>query len=215
MLTRRSSTPATPARGMTLLELMVAMTVFAIALTFAIPSFAEWLQNSQIRSTAESMQNGIQFARAEAVRRNSPTQFQLVSATDNTCVLSTAGPYWVVNLPTTAAATPVGACGAAQSDATSPFMLQFSPVVSTRALSSIALAASQSVISFDGLGRQTAAVNPAKASAPLSVDITPVNTSSCLASGGTLRCLRVTVSTAGQVRMCDPSLAAGSAPAAC
>ncbi|WP_213957179.1 MULTISPECIES: GspH/FimT family pseudopilin [unclassified Variovorax] len=202
-------------RGMTLIELMVSITIFAIALTLSIPSFGEWLQNSQLRSTAESMQNGIQFARAEAVRRNNPTQFQFVSTTDNTCALATAGPYWVVNMPTTAAATPVGACGATPSDATSPYILQFSPVVSTRALTSMTVAASQKVISFDGLGRQTASVNPATPAAQFSVDITPVNTSSCVANGGTLRCLRVTVSTMGQVRMCDPSLTAGSTPTAC
>lgn len=202
------------ARGVSLIELMVAVAIFAIALVFGVPSFAEWIQNSQIRSTAESLQNGIQFARAEAVRRNNPTQFQLVTAPDNSCKLSTAGPYWVVNLPTTTAASPVGACGSAISDTASPFILQSSPTVSTRALTSIAVNASQAIISFDGLGRQTAAVNPAQASALLTVDITPANTNSCLANGGNLRCLRVTVTTMGQVRMCDPNLATGL-PAAC
>jgi type IV fimbrial biogenesis protein FimT len=202
-------------RGMSLIELMIAVAIFAIALAFGVPSFGEWIQNTQIRSTAESLQNGIQFARAEAVRRNNPTQFQLVTTPNNSCALSTAGPYWVVNLPTTTAASPVGACGAGVSDTTSPFILQSSPIVSTRALTSILVNASQSVISFDGLGRQTASVNPVQASALLTVDITPTSTSSCVKNGGNLRCLRITVTTTGQSRMCDPSLAAGSGPTAC
>jgi type IV fimbrial biogenesis protein FimT len=203
-------------RGVSLIELMVAITVLAIALAIGIPSFGEWISNMQIRSTAESLQNGLQFARSEAVRRNNPTQFQLVTTSDNSCVLSTAGPYWVVNLPTTAASSPASACGSAVSDTTAPYILQSSPVVSTRALTSITLSASpQAIISFDGLGRQTTSANPAKAAAALAIDVRSSNTSSCVANGGPLRCLRVTVSTSGQVRMCDPSVTSGSTPTAC
>ena len=190
---------------------MVAVAVLAVALAIGMPSFADWISNMRIRSTAESLQNGLQFARSEAVRRNNPTQFQLVTTATNSCALSTAGPYWVVNLPTTAASTPAGACGAAVSDATAPYILQVSPVVSTKALTSVTLAASQSVISFDGLGRQTASANPATAALALSIEVKSSNASSCLQTGGTgtLRCLRVTVSTSGQIRMCDPYAATG------
>jgi type IV fimbrial biogenesis protein FimT len=206
--------PAGLARGVSLIELMIGISILAVALMFGVPSFGEWIQNTRIRSMAESLQNGIQFARAEAVRRNSPTQFQFVTTTDSSCVLSTAGPYWVVNLPTATAASPTGACGAAVSDTTAPYILQLSPVVSSTSAKSTMLSATRTVISFDGLGRQTAAVNPARAAAALSVDITPPATSSCLVNGGSLRCLRVTVTLMGQTRMCDPA-AAGTSAAAC
>ena len=200
---------------MSLIELLIGIGIVAILLTLGAPSFGEWIKNTRIRSTAESLQNGIQFARAEAVRRNSPTQFQLVTTPDSSCLLSTAGPYWVVNLPTATATSPAGACGAAISDTTSPYILQLSPVVSSTAQASIALSASQSVISFDGLGRQTASVNPLTPAAPLTINVTPSDTTTCLANGGTLRCLQLTVTTMGQIRMCDPSLASGSTLTAC
>ncbi len=46
-----------------------------------------------------------------------------------------------------------------------------------------------------------------------SVDITP-SADTCAADGGDARCLRVTVSPGGMVRMCDPALPA-DAPAGC
>jgi type IV fimbrial biogenesis protein FimT len=191
---------------MTLIELMVGVAIVAITLMFGIPSFAGWLMNARIRSTAEVLQNGLQFARAEAVRRDTPVRFQLVDTLTNSCVLSAAGPYWVVNL--TASATPAGACANAVSDATSPYLLSLSPVVSSAVVTS--LAGSRAAIGFDGLGRLTAIANPASGIGTLTIKVTS-SSASCIASGGTARCLNVVVSPAGEVRMCDPSRATSSA----
>jgi len=56
--------------GFTLVELMTVITVMAIMLFFALPNFNVWLQNTQIRTAGEAILNGLQLARAEAVRRN-------------------------------------------------------------------------------------------------------------------------------------------------
>ena len=56
--------------GFTLIELMVAITVLAIMLFIALPNFAVWMQNTQIRTAGEAVLNGMQLARAEAIRRN-------------------------------------------------------------------------------------------------------------------------------------------------
>lgn len=64
-------------RGFSLVELMVGIVVMAILLSLAIPSFKNWMQNSQIRNAAESIQNGLQRARAEAVARNANIEFVL------------------------------------------------------------------------------------------------------------------------------------------
>lgn len=64
-------------RGFSLIELMIAITVMAILMGLAVPSFKIWMQNSQIRNGAESIQNGLQRARAEAVARNANIEFVL------------------------------------------------------------------------------------------------------------------------------------------
>ncbi len=64
-------------RGVTLIELMIAIAVMAILLAIGVPSFTVWLQNSQIRTATESIVNGLQLARAEAVRRNAQVSFTL------------------------------------------------------------------------------------------------------------------------------------------
>ncbi len=56
--------------GVTLVELVVGIAVIGILVMVALPNFTIWIQNSQIRTAAEGLNNGLQFARAEAVRRN-------------------------------------------------------------------------------------------------------------------------------------------------
>lgn len=54
---------------------MIGITILAILLGAAMPSFQTWLQNTQIRNAAESITNGLQRARAEAVARNTNVAF--------------------------------------------------------------------------------------------------------------------------------------------
>lgn len=64
-------------QGFSLVELMVGIAIMAVLASLALPSYKVWMQNSRIRATAESIQNGLQIARAEAVKRNLPVQFEL------------------------------------------------------------------------------------------------------------------------------------------
>lgn len=68
--------------GFTLIELMIAIAVIGISLTFAIPAYRTWIQNTQIRNGAEAILNGIQLARGEAVQRNTNIQFVLGNKAD-------------------------------------------------------------------------------------------------------------------------------------
>ena len=63
--------------GFGLIELMVAVAILGIVLTFALPSYRAWIQNTKVRTVAESIQNGVQKARSEALMRNTPVQFTL------------------------------------------------------------------------------------------------------------------------------------------
>jgi type IV fimbrial biogenesis protein FimT len=69
--------PKTNAAGFTLVELMIAIVVMAILTGLAMPSFVQMMRNSEIRAAAESVRNGIQRARAEAVTRNTRVNFIL------------------------------------------------------------------------------------------------------------------------------------------
>ena len=62
-------------RGFTLIEMMIALAVFAFLVLIAGPQYADFLGNSQIRNGAENTLTGVRLAQAEAVRGNVLTQF--------------------------------------------------------------------------------------------------------------------------------------------
>ncbi len=68
-------------RGFTLIELMVALAILALLLLLGLPSFKTFMRNSEIRSTSESIINGLRAATAEAANRNRNVTFELPSAT--------------------------------------------------------------------------------------------------------------------------------------
>jgi type IV fimbrial biogenesis protein FimT len=76
-------------RGFTLIELMLALAILALLLLLGMPSFTTFLRNSEIRSTAESIVNGLRTASAEAARQNAQVRFTLAGAGDAS---------WAINL---------------------------------------------------------------------------------------------------------------------
>lgn len=63
--------------GFTMVELMVTVGVFALLSALAVPTLRSVIENSHIRAAAQSLQNGLGMARAEAVRLNTQVQFAL------------------------------------------------------------------------------------------------------------------------------------------
>jgi type IV fimbrial biogenesis protein FimT len=207
---RRKSTAAAP-RGVSLIELLVGIAILAIAIAIGAPSFAEWINNSQIRSTAESVQSGLQFARSEAVRRNAVVRMQLTTTVDNGCAVDKNGTNWVVNM--SASTSPATKCGADVSDINSPFLLQKGTSVSSKA--SATVSGSQAVVAFNGLGRVVDTTNPTTAIGTSTINIKSSRGACAADPIGTLRCLRVVVTPGGQIRMCDPKRTDTTDPMVC
>jgi prepilin-type N-terminal cleavage/methylation domain-containing protein len=104
------------ARGFTLVELMIAIVIVVILMAFGVSGLREWSGRASVRAGMENVQNALQIAQSEAVRRNQLVEFSLlasrpapVSGSDNVSVVNTAaaenGAYWVVRVPPEAGAT--------------------------------------------------------------------------------------------------------------
>jgi len=178
--------------GVSLIETLIGMAIVVIVLAAGAPSFSTYLQNSQIRNAAESLQNGLSLARAEAARRN--TNVQLVLGT---------GSAWTVGCTTADASCPASIQTRSAAEGSNNAAVTTSQVItSTNALA--ASAAFTTALSFNGFGK--ASTLPPGNSALF--DITNPTGGTCASAGGTMRCLRVVVSAGGQIRMCDPKLTA-------
>jgi type IV fimbrial biogenesis protein FimT len=159
-------------------ELMVGIVVLSILLSLAVPSFQLWIQNTQVRTAAESVQSGLQMARAQAVARNANVEFTMG-----------AGLSWSVNWINGGVkiTVPNGAKAANEGAAT---------------ISAAILPAGTTTITFNSLGGVNPANDPA-GSSPGTPPLTSITLSSSTANSAPLR---VTVGAGGNTRMCDPML---------
>jgi type IV fimbrial biogenesis protein FimT len=197
--------------GFSLVELIVTLFIVSTLMALAAPNFSEWIQNSRIRTTSEALLAGLQLTKSEAVSRNARVRFQLTSTLDSDCVQSTSGRNWVVNLdPASDDDAVEGDCNAAPSDTTAPRILQTR--TAAEGSDGVAVDADSATLVFNGLGR----VVPAP-TGDVVFDVTPADGTGCAADPddpGPMTCLRITVSPAGQIRMCNPA-AASDNPQAC
>jgi len=83
-------------RGLTLIELMMAIAIAAILLAVAAPSFQQALNGNRLGSAANELASAINLARAEAVRQN--RRAVLCRSTDDSACDGTASrwPGWIV-----------------------------------------------------------------------------------------------------------------------
>jgi type IV fimbrial biogenesis protein FimT len=196
-------------RGFTLIELMIGLALFALVMMLAMPTFTTMLQNARLRGVAESVQAGVQMARAEALRRNQTVEFLLTKddpdpANVTTLAPNTNGPNWAVRLDGSAseddfiegrAAPEGGGDSIAQIAATYPAAP--APFPADR-------------IQFDGLGRvRNVGANNA------TIDVQTLDATQCKAAGGDRTCLRIVITPGGRVRMCDPSVTGTADTRAC
>lgn len=174
--------------GVTLIELLIGIVIAGILLMVGVNSFSMWMQNQQTRVATEAILNGMQVARVEAVKRNSTARFVL-------CGLPAAS--WEILAASAAAPQPATstACGAGSNAAAGEERVQErSGQEGTKNASVTVTPSGATTVTFNGLGRVTTNFD---GSAP----ITQVDVSNPKGD----RPMRIAISTAGSLRMCDPS----------
>lgn len=193
--------------GMSLIELMIGITIMALLLMIGLPNMSIWLNNTQIRTTGETLLAGLQLARTEAVKRNQIVRFQMVSDLTGGCAITAGGKSWVVSLD-----DPAGDCDAAPSDTVAPRILQArSGSEGTERTTVTATPAATAY--FNGLGRLS---SPGGAANLTQVLITnPVGGTCEHVDGGPMRCLRIDISVGGEAKMCDPAVTDATDPRIC
>jgi type IV fimbrial biogenesis protein FimT len=176
----KSNSPLATAKGFTMIELMIALVIIAIGVTLGMPSYSTWIQNTQIYNAAESAQNGLQKAKAEAVKSNTQVEF-----------VFGANPPWKIQLPGNGLACPV-APGVALTT-----LLECSTTEGSKNAVGTATPTNATTVTFSNLGGIV--VN-----ADGSATLTQIDFKS--SSLATSRNLRVTIGPGGIIRMCDNSL---------
>ena len=173
--------------GFSLIELMVAIAILAISLRIAVPSLQSWIENTRVRSTAESIMAGFQIAKNEALRRNAPVRISLNTDTS-----------WLVGCDP---ANDADADADGLEDCPSNIKSRSMKDGSTNVTAAITPNGATSVL-YSGFGRAVGGdENP----------ITSVDVPAAAKAGVTS--LRIVV-TGGGVRMCVPTVASGD-PRAC
>ncbi len=188
-------------RGVSLIEVLIAVAIVGILLGLAAPSAMSWIQNLQVRNAADAVLNGIKTARIEALRRNTSVAFELTdpaSTAWHVCLFDT------VNATCQAGQPDIAARAASEGSANARVGIETDltdPAVGLSAGSNV-----PSLVAFDPLGRISA-------SSPLNIARVDVRNPTMTPSEE--RRLSVIVSAAGQAYMCDPALVKATNPQGC
>jgi len=186
-------------QGFTLIELLVTIALLSLLMSLALPSFTTWIRNTQVRTVAEALQNGVRVAQAEAVRRNRQVVFSLTNAQPALGAAAVAsGKSWSIQT-------------VAQFSDTAAEFIQGGAFAE---LSSGVLISGPVAICFNSSGRLVSKDSDTKTGVPgATCDTNGVRYD--VSTSGSDRALRVTVAFGGQVRLCDPKRALSDHPDGC
>lgn len=174
-------------RGFSLIEVMVTISLLALLLGLAGPSFASWVRGAQVRTAADALQSGLRMAQAEAVRRSRQVVFFRTESKECSAAStsSATGNHWVIR--------------------TVPLLVgeaveQVQCGVLTDSTDAVLITGTE-LVCFNSAGRQTANANPGVGGSDCELDATGVSRFEVSAPGSE-RSMRVNVALSGQVRMC-------------
>lgn len=170
-------------QGFTLVELMITIVIASILAAIAIPAFRAFLLNMQIRTATEAINNGLQLAKGEAVRRNTNVRFDLGSGTG-----------WTVG------------CETAVADSDGDGLADCPAVIQSRATGEGSAStvvtttpAGATTITFNGFGRVVANADGTDSITQFEIDVPPEVLSASISKNLQIR------TTGGSIRVCDPN----------
>lgn len=102
---RTLTSALTPQRGFTLLELMFTVTILALLLGLAVPSFVQSVRNNRLIAQTNEFVGALNYTRSEALKRANPVTI-CASADGATCSNATSwSTGWIVFVDTNANTT--------------------------------------------------------------------------------------------------------------
>jgi type IV fimbrial biogenesis protein FimT len=203
--------------GFTLVEMMIAIAVFAIFISIAIPSTREWTNNRQVSLLAESIAAGLRQAQIEAIQRSAPVQFVMTTtnvvpaSTDPSSVTLSAGGLSASNPAVNLLVRVQGATTAATGFVSVQQSTQGWQNARVLAQSG---GASVTGVAFSSLGRMTNTINSTgvlNAVGGTGKVVFQVINPSLPSDTTRRRC--VVVSSGGAAKVCDPTISTGDARA--
>lgn len=165
--------------GISIIEVLVTIAILGVVMALGMPAYSTWIQNTQIRTAAESIINGLQAAKNEAVRRNVNVQFKLDSG--NTA-------QWRVNLGSSPDDNPLQSRSG--DEGTPNATVTRTP-------------GDADTVTFSALGRVVANADATPSLTQVDID------NPLIAVVADRRNLRIILPPGGAFRMCDPKVAAG------
>lgn len=186
--------------GFSIIELLVGMAIFGVLLAVGIPALRSYSVNAKILASAQSLFSGIQRARAEAIRLNTPVQVILTEnagiTNANITDLSSTGRNWIVRAfnRTTGTYDLVDAKSGAEGGSTGSVTVSGTDAATNPV----------NTIEFNGLGGTTLTSVATFAFAPAEGACTTASTPS------DIRCISIVVTPGGRAQLCDPAATAAT-----
>lgn len=198
-------------RGFTLIELVVTIAIAAILLMVAVPAFSKWFADARIRSVAESLQNDLRRAQAEAVKRNRQVAFVLTddAPSATTVTAASSARNWTVR------ALPLLNSDEGDDDTSGSTTFIFGNAQDSN--SDTTVNGDASALCFNSVGRLVASTATIADAGNVSCTAPTTDTPRYLrvqnATGD--RPLWIQVYLGGKIRMCDPNQTLPDQPAGC
>lgn len=181
-------------RGFSFVEIIIAIAIMGVLLALALPMLSSYMDNNRVRNAAEVFVSSAMTAKAEAAQRNA--QVEIVLVADPTVTgLATAGissaKGWMVR--TFDQAVHIDGMALAEGGGVGAAPVTVAGVDQD--------GAALTGVVFTALGGTTLAKRA-------DFNFTHDTGGTCVASGGQIRCLRISVTTTGRVKLCDPAVTA-------